>query len=171
MNALPVIDVNAIESSNEVVKIQKGKEVETINCTSADLANNMIAAITSGKIDPLVFAVKRKLIVDAFNMAFENADVKQLMLDEQAKHGKECFVLGAKISIRPYPKYKYDQDQKWNQLTEEAKPYVDKIKQHEELLKAASKMGKSFLDEETGELINPVPAPSSDSLIVSFSKK
>lgn len=164
----PVLDMNTLNPGEGVIKMDK----DTFNLTSTDIATRIITSINEGFINPLEFAVKRKLIVDALKMVMEDPSVKQLALKEVEDHGKEgCTKLGAKISITSRATYQYSHDAKWAEIKAQLKPLEEQLKAQEEKIKAACKNNASLVSED-GELIaSIVPAPATESIAVSFSKK
>lgn len=173
-DSLPVIDMNSLKPSDYTESIQVSEEKkELVNVTSLDLSRQIINAITSGHIDPLEFAVKKKVIIDGLELAMKNEAVKSLICDEVEKSGKEGATrLGAKISLRGTKRYQYAADPTWNALSESIKPVQEKMKEQEKRVQAACKNNCSLIDSDTGEIIaSIVPAPETTSITVSFSKK
>jgi hypothetical protein len=166
---LPVLDLNALKPDDGIIKLDK----DTLNVRSSDIALNIITSINDGLINPLEFAVKKKLVVDALDMVMKDPGVKKLAITEVESYGKEsCSKLGAKITISSRPAYKYDQDPTWKAIKNEMQPFEEKLKAQEEKIKAACKNGASLTDTITGEIIaSVVPAPATESISVSFSKK
>lgn len=58
-------------------------------------------------------------------------------------------------------KYAYEQDAKWSEINSRLLPILDELKAQEELIKIATKTGKSLVDEETGEVVASKVAVSS----------
>lgn len=165
---LPVLDLNTLNPDEGTIKLDK----DTINLRSSDIAMQIVCAITDGLINPLDFAVKKKLVVDALEMAMKNPHVKTMLLEEMEKYGKEAVTrLGAKLSISSRATYQYDADPTWKSIKDEMKPLEEKLKAQEEKIKTACKNNCSLVDEH-GELIaSIVPHPKTESIAVSFSKK
>lgn len=155
---LPVININTLEPSE---------------ATSEDLAAVMISKLLEGFINPLEFAVKKKCIEQALELTMENKQVKDLMIEEKNKHGKiNPVVLGATISIRSFPKYKYEADPKWKEIKAAMAPLETELEKQQELVRMATKTNTAQVNEETGEILaRPVPAPGPTSICVSFKKK
>lgn len=164
----PVLDLNTLNPGEGVIKMDK----DTFNLTSTEIATKIISAISEGFINPLEFAVKRKLVVDALEMVMKNPAVKKLALEEVEAYGKEgCSKLGAKITVTSRATYQYSQDPKWAEIKAQMKPLEDALKAQEEKIKAACKNNASLVSED-GELIaSIVPAPATESIAVSFSKR
>lgn len=168
---LPVFDLNTIESDKETISIPDGEKKELLNLTSVCFASSIIEAIKDGKIDPLEFAVKKKLIIDALELAAKDAEVKEMMLTEAAKQGKDHNVLGAKISVRSFPRYQYGSDPKWKELKDSIAPVEQKMKEQEKKIQTACKNNCSLVSDDGEVIASIVPAPATESIIVSFSKK
>ncbi len=165
----PVLDMNTIQPDAGIVKFDK----DTINIRSVDIAEGIANAIKDGVIDPLEFAVKRKLIIDAFDLVMKDRDVKNICIGEVEKFGKQgAKKLGATITITGRATYDYSKDPTWVKLNNQAQPFIEAMKAQEEKIKTACKNNASLVDGETGELIaSIVPHPKSESIAVSFSKK
>lgn len=168
LTLLPVLDLNTLESNEENIK----HEEDIINLSSVNMADQMIGVLLSGFVNPLEFAVKRKLVVDAFELAMKHPKVKSLMIEEVEKFGKQgASALGAKVSIFSRSKYNYIEDSAWRTLKEGIKPFEKAIKDQEEKIKLACKQGCSLVNEDGIIVASCVSAPKSDSIAVSFSKR
>ena len=164
---LPILNLNTLDSQDESVKMDK----DTVNLTSVTIATEMIDAILFGFVNPLEFAVKRKLVVDALDMVMKHPRVKSYMIDEIDKFGKQgASALGAKISIRTMATYKYDQDSTWRFLKQNMEPFEKALKDQEEKIKLACKGGHDIKDEHDNVIASCVSAPKTDSISVSFNK-
>lgn len=169
---LQPIDINHLKPSGEVIEMQFGNaKPEKLSTTSKDIAQKIIEHITEGFMDPLDFAVKKKLIVDAFEIVFKDSMVKSMMIEEIEKRGKEgATALGAKLSLTSRAAYEYAKDSNWAQIKEQMAPLEAKLKAQEEKIKMACK-GNANLVNHDGEIIaSVVPAPSTTSVAVSFLK-
>lgn len=68
-------------------------------------------------------------------------------------------------------KYDYSQDSVWRDLKEMVKPLELQMKQQEDRIKMATKIGASLLDEETGEVIaQKVQKSSTTSIKITLGK-
>jgi hypothetical protein len=170
---LPVIDVNTLSANAEIVRMKDGEKSETFNLTSVQIADVLVQAVLNGAVSPLDFAVKRKLLNDAFDLAWKNDQVKALLIEEVEKYGKEgCTVGGAKLSVTSKVTYKYDADPAYQALAESIKPTLLLMKEQEERIKAACKNNASLVDNDSGELIAAiVPHPTTKSVAVSFASR
>ena len=171
MEALPVINISELSPSEHIYKMNVGEKTEILNMTSIDLADRMIESIMEGRTDPLEFAVKRKLIVDALDYVMKDDPVKAYMLEEVKKHNGKASVLGDKISTTSRPTYHYKADATWLAIKGEMAPLEAKLKAQEELIKIACKNNVSLMGEGGEVLAAVVPSPASESISVSFSKK
>lgn len=170
---LPIINLNQTSPNEENIELQFGNEKpEKFNRTSNDIAQQIIIAITEGKINPVEFAVKKKLVVDAFDIAMKDKSVKEMMISEVEKHGKAgCTSMGAKVTIFSRSTYDYSKDPTWNRLKESIKETEEAMKAQEDRIKIACKNNVSLVNEEGEIVASIVPAPASQSIAVSFSKK
>lgn len=112
---LPVIDLNTFLPEQETISIKLGEKSENIDLASMRLADRIIDRLLAGSIDPLEFAVKRRLLVDALEVAMKDKRVKDLMVAEINKYGKgeTATRLGATITLTPRTTYKYSEDPTW----------------------------------------------------------
>jgi hypothetical protein len=128
--------------------------------------------LLAGYVNPLEFAVKRKLVTDALEMVMKHPKVKSLMIDEIEKFGKqEASALGAKVYITSRASYEYDKDSTWMHIKTNMKPFEDALKTQEEKIKSCCKRGGSLFDDSGIMIASAVPSPKTDSVAVSFSKK
>ena len=168
MQLLPILDLNTLESNQECIKLEK----DIVNLSSVSIADHIIGTLLAGYVNPLEFAVKRKLVTDAFEMVMKHPKVKSLMMDEIEKFGKQgASALGAKVYITSHASYEYDKDPTWLHIKTSIKPFEEALKTQEEKIKVASKNGASLVDEGNIIVAQAVPAPKTDSVAVSFSKK
>ncbi len=145
---LPVIEVAKMDS---VVKAD-------------ELANVIASAIKSGYVNPLEVLVRRKLIEKAFEAAFDEPDVKNIVANELALHPKEkATVLGAEISMGSRTTMEYKEDPRYAQIQAD-------LKRQEELVKAATKTGANIVDDDGELLASPVPTKTSSYFTVKLPK-
>jgi hypothetical protein len=140
--------------------------------TSEQIANGIIEAVKEGQIKPIELAVKKKCIVDAFELAFKNDEIKKMIIGEVERYGKDgATMYGATIKVTSTGKYDYPKDQKWAAIKAGMKEMEDALKAQEEKIKAACKNNASLVDGDTGEIIaSIVPCPKTDTVAVSFKK-
>ena len=168
LGPLPILDLNTLNPEEGTIKLDK----DTLNLKSTDIALQIITAITDGLINPLEFAVKKKLVVDALEMVMKDPSVRRLAIEEVEANGKAgCTKLGAKISVTSRSTYQYDKDSKWAEIKAEMKPLEEKLKAQEEKIKVACKNNASLVSDEGEIIASIVPAPATESISVSFSKR
>lgn len=175
LGPMPVIDLNTLKPAQEVRALKLGDDgkAETFDLTSVNLADSIIGGLLGGWINPLEFAVKRRVLVDALEITMKDKRVKELMTAEIGKYGRgeTPTVLGATVTLVPRTTYKYDQDAGWRQLNAALQPHKDRLKAQEDRIKAACKSGGSILDEGTGEVLAAaVPSSTTETVTVSLSK-
>lgn len=172
---LPIIDLNNLFPEQETVAMKFGDKPENIDLTSIRLADMIIDALLSGIVDPLSFAVQRRVLNDALEVAMKDKRVKDLMVAEINKYGKgeTATRLGATITLTPRTTYDYAKDPTWKRLsTEKLEPVKAAMKAQEDMVKVASKTGKALVDQDTGEVVaSVVPSSSTESVTVSLKKK
>ena len=165
---LPVLDLNTLDSHEDCIKSEK----DIVNLSSVGIADHIIETLLSGSVNPLEFAVKRKLVVDAFEMVMKHPDIKSLMVDEIEKLGKQgASALGAKVYITSRPTYQYEKDSTWLHIKTNMKPFEEALTAQQEKIKACVKNGASLFDDGGIMVASIVPAPETRSVAVSFTKK
>lgn len=148
-------------------------EIGKMDTVSRDtLTNQLITALKSGNIDPIEFAVRRKLINDALDEAMKDPDVRDIISAQLALYGKEKPTrLGAEVTVRNTPKYDYSQDDAWRAIKSDCEPFESALKAQEERIKVATKTGGVITDPDTGEILaQPVPVSYTESIVVTFKK-
>lgn len=171
---LPVIDLNLFFPEQETVSMKLTDKPENIDLASVRLGDRIIEVLLDGGVDPLEFAVRRRILNDALDVAFKDKRVKDLMVTEINRYGKgeTPTRLGATITLTPRTTYDYAHDPTWKKLSEEQlKPVKEAMKAQEDLIKNASKGKGSIIDQETGDVLAvAVPSTSTESVTVSLSK-
>lgn len=172
---LPIIDLNTLFPQQETMSMKLGEKPENIDLTSIHIADQIIESLLAGIVDPLSFAVQRRILVDALEVAMKDKRVKDLMVAEINKYGKgeTATRLGATITLTPRTTYDYAQDPTWKQLSEEQlKPVKERMKAQEDLIKNASKGKGQIVDQDSGEVLAVgVPSTTTESVTVSLKKK
>ncbi len=145
------------------------KKIETTMPVKANidiLANELTEGVASGFVNPLEFLVKIEFLTKVLEQA--KKQVKELAL-QNLTQPQELF--GAKVEVgETGVKYDYSQNEIWQELKEKMQPLEDELKKVEEQIKIATKIGKSIVDERTGELISPVQKTSTTSIKITFGR-
>jgi len=145
------------------------KKIETTMPVKANielLANELTEGVSSGFVNPLEFLVK----IEFLNKVLEQAkkQVKELA-SQNLTQPLELF--GAKVEVAEAGvKYNYSQNEQWRDIRVKMQPLEDELKAVEEQIKMATKIGKSIVDESTGELISPVQKTSTASIKITLGK-
>ena len=85
--------------------------------------------------------------------------------------GNGTTLYGAKVEVAESGvKYDYSTNEQWKELESQIKPLKEAQKAIEDQIKMATKVGKSFVDENTGELISPVTKTSTTTPKITLSK-
>ena len=133
-------------------------------------AHQLEQGLTSGQIIPSDLLRFQK----AMEKVFEKIKpvLIETTLDEIEKYGKSAVLKGAEFSIiEAGTKYDYSGcgDAKWNDLSKELESIKGKLKDRETFLKCL-KEPMTFVNDETGEIINlnPPKKSSSTTLKVTF---
>jgi len=136
--------------------------------TNVDVVSQEIAkAVHDGNADPIEFAVRCKFAIEVLTKAMDS--IKEIAT-EKIK-GSTTF-MDAKVEVVEVgTKYDYSQDSVWRDLKEMVKPLELQMKQQEDRIKMATKIGASLLDEETGEVIaQKVQKSSTTSIKITLGK-
>ena len=131
------------------------------------VATSLTSNVIDGNINPLEFLVKCKFLEEVLKDAQKK--VKNIALD---KIDKSDSILGAKIEVAETgTKYYYANDTIWSEIKEQLKPLEEKLKQQEERIKIATKIGHSLINEDSGEILaQPVLKESTKSLKITLGK-
>lgn len=131
--------------------------------------------LMEGEVDPLEFIVKLKGLSAAIAEVEKNKEVKDIVLGEISKHGKEANWHGTRL-IQRETGVRYDfsgcNDPIYNELLKQKEELEAKVKEREQFLKFLP--GKTtVIDPETGEVCEIYPAVrmASDSYAITFSKQ
>ena len=138
---------------------------------AADLARPLM----EGEVDPLEFITKLKGLQAALSEVEKNKEVRDLVLQEISKHGKEASWHGARLAPREVGvKYDYSQcgDPVYNDLVSQRQELDAKIKEREAFLKSVPP-GTTMVWDETGEIFVLYPAVrmATGSYAVTFKKE
>ncbi len=130
------------------------------------LANELTDGVTSGNVNPLEFLVKIEFLTKVLEQA--KKQVKDLAVQSLSSNES---LFGAKIELAETGvKYDYSQSESWQSIKAQIEPLETELKAIEEQIKMATKIGKSFVDESTGELISPVQKTSTTGIKITLGK-
>lgn len=145
------------------------KKIETtmpVKSNIDSLANELTDGVASGFVNPLEFLVK----IEFLNKVLEQAKKQVKDLAVQSLSSNES-LFGAKIELAETGvKYDYSQSESWQSIKAQIEPLETELKAIEEQIKMATKIGKSIVDESTGELISPVQKTSTASIKITLGK-
>lgn len=145
------------------------KKIETtmpVKSNIDSLANELTEGVASGFVNPLEFLVKIEFLSKVIEQA--KKQVKELALQNLTQPQE---VFGVKVEVAETGvKYDYSKNEIWQELKEKMQPLEDELKKVEEQIKMATKIGKSIVDERTGELISPVQKTSTTSVKITFGR-
>jgi len=145
------------------------KKIETTMPVKANiniLANELTDGVASGFVNPLEFLVKIEFLTKVLEQA--KKQVKDLAVQSLSSNES---LFGAKIELAETGvKYDYSQSESWQSIKAQIEPLETELKAIEEQIKMATKIGKSFVDESTGELISPVQKTSTASIKITLGK-
>jgi hypothetical protein len=160
-------------TTSEKLPVISLDELQPSNANSKALADKIIDAIINGYVNPLDFAVKKKCIEEALELAFNNTMVKDAMIEEANKHSGKTTWMGAKIEACEVGiKYHFDKcgDPKLVELENTAGDLADKIKMRKEYLKKVDGKGEKLLVEDEVVEVFPPYKTSTTSIKVSLQK-
>jgi len=145
------------------------KKIETtmpVKSNIDSLANELTDGVASGFVNPLEFLVKIEFLTKVLEQA--KKQVKDLAVQSLSSNES---LFGAKIELAETGvKYDYSQSESWQSIKAQIEPLETELKAIEEQIKMATKIGKSFVDESTGELISPVQKTSTASIKITLGK-
>lgn len=136
--------------------------------TNIDIvAKEMALPVLSGNIDAIEFAIRCEFAIKCLEQAKKNAQENAIKAV-----GKEANMLGAKIEVvESGTKYDYTTNETWQNIEQRLKPILDEKKAIEEQIKMATKIGKSIMDDDTGEIVaSPVTKSSTTTLKITLGK-
>lgn len=146
------------------------KELGTITPTKTNIeivAKELSDAVTNGDIDPVEFSIRCDFVIKCLEQAKKNAQQETL-----SKIDKETTLLGAKVKVVDAgTKYDYTDNIIWQNVEQRLKPILEEKKNIEDKIKMATKIGKSIIDESSGEVIaSPVTKTSTTTLKITLAK-
>jgi len=125
--------------------------------------------IKEGELDPLETKIKLKIFSEIIKDIEKDDDVKEIILDEAEKYGKNFDFSNANIQIRAKSSYDFKAcgDSKWEELNKQMEELKKELKEREELLKA---LKAPIADAETGEIITPPRKRTTDYIAITLKK-
>lgn len=149
---LPKIELSTIEPSKFNISLLQTTIVEHFKETGDS---------------PLEMLVKAEAVIQLLEGI--RADLKELVIDELAKHpGAKADVLGSEMSrIESGVKYIYDSDSEWQRLNQEAEAKIFARKEREKMLRS---IPSPMVDPESGEVIHPAAKISTTTFKISLKK-
>jgi len=150
----------------EIITIKELGELTPSKANINVVSKQLAETVKHGNADPIEFAIRLKFIKECLDASMA------LIQDDLIKAiGNGTTLYGAKLKVAEKgTKYDYSNNEQWIELENQIKPLRDKQKVIEEQMKSASKNGKSFVDEETGEIIRPAIKKSTTSIEITLSK-
>lgn len=144
-----------MEEENKLILLPEQSPILSLNKDSiSSLINQVCHSITEGNEDPVKALVMGKKL-DELSKQY-NEKVRQLVSGRiRLQKGESYIKYDVEITEEETGvRYDYSKcnDAEWNQLTEQIEPLLAQRKQREEFLKT---IRKEFVDEETGEIIQP----------------
>jgi len=134
-----------------------------VEVVSADIAK----VVHDGNADPVEFAVRCKFAIEVLTKAMDS--IKEIATE---KLKSSTTFMGAKVEVVEVgTKYNYSQDHVWKDLKDMMAPLEVQLKNQEERIKMATKIGASLINEDTGEVIaTKVEKSSTTSIKITLGK-
>ena len=169
-NAVPVIDLCAMISGRQIMKLKINNRTSAVDVLSIELAEKMIACIQTGDIDPIEFAVKKRVINDALDLVLKNPVVLEKIRDLVVPCGKDgARVRNARIVFFSKSTYDYSKDPTWKGLKSKMEPLEKALRQQESRIQSCVRNQANMASEVDGETIaTTVPLVSTDAVAVYF---
>lgn len=149
-----------------IITIKELGELTPSKANIEVVSNQLAETVKNGNADPIEFAIRLKFIKECLDASMA------LIQDDLIKAiGNSTTLYGAKVEVAESGvKYDYASNEQWKELESKIKPLKEAQKSIEEQIKMATKVGKSFVDESTGELISPVSKTSTTTVKITLSK-
>ena len=125
--------------------------------------------IIEGEADPLKFAVQVKALEELVKQLRADKDIRDCIIEEIAKHGKEADYSGNKLTVRESGvRYDFSQcgSSKYVEIDDSIKDLSEKKKELETFLKTIPETG--IADPETGEMLYRPSKKSTTSPVVTL---
>ena len=150
----------------EIITIKELGELTPSKANIEVVSNQLAETVKNGNADPIEFAIRLKFIKECLDASMN------LIQDDLIKAiGNGTTLYGAKVEVAESGvKYDYSANEQWSELESQIKPLKEAQKAIEDQIKMATKVGKSFVDESTGELISPVKKTSTTTPKITLSK-
>lgn len=142
--------------------------------TQGLVANDLVAKVVTGEIDPMQAYIQVKAIADVCGMFLKNESIVSMTQGEVARCGKDVPSFnGAKVTLTSTTRYDYEssQDPEYLSLIKQKEAIEAKMKSREMFLKTIDD-SVDFVDRETGA-VQTIFAPAkkqSQTLRVTFAK-
>lgn len=150
----------------EIITIKELGELTPSKANIEVVSKQLADTVKQGNADPIEFAIRLKFISECLDASMA------LIKDDLIKAiGNGTTLYGAKLELAESGvKYDYASNEQWKELESQIKPFKQAQKEIEEQIKMATKIGKSIVDESTGELISPVTKTSTTTSKITLSK-
>ena len=154
--------VTVINQSKEFLDLTK-KEI------GADINNQVTDYLESGE-DPVPYFLMIKKMAEATTVALKNVDLKDAVITELEKSGRELTLNGSVMSVKNgYDILDYSKDPEWKDLQDQINSLKEQQKVREEFLRAVHKSNRSVFDGSDGAEVGvPVKSVVADTVQVKF---
>lgn len=128
---------------------------ETIACAVKEAKEKLL----NGEFDYRELLIRKKAITDALEALLKDADVKEYLEAEHAKHGKETTYNGVKITYSGRKTYSYENcgDPEWCLLKQSLDSAKSSLEERQKFLQTLTKP-TTVVNEMTGEVETIYPA-------------
>ena len=150
----------------EIITIKELGELTPSKANIEVVSKQLAYTVKQGHADPIEFAIRLKFIKECLDASMA------LIQDDLIKAiGNGTTLYNTKVEVAESGvKYDYSANEQWSELESQIKPLKEAQKAIEDQIKMATKVGKSFVDESTGELISPVTKTSTTTPKITLSK-
>jgi len=131
-----------------------------------EVAMNTRERILSGDYNPLELEIQLKAMEETIKRIRNDHKIKEYVAEEADKYPEKTFKLGSVTITKGSRKvYDFSVDEEWRRIKLQEQAKADERKLRE------SKLKGSFVDSDTGEIVEAIqPEKSTDYLIIKFDK-
>lgn len=151
----------------ELITIKELGELTPSKANIEIVSKQLAETVKNGNADPIEFAIRLKFISECLKQT--NTEIKDDLIKAI---GNGATLYDAKLeTIEMGIEYDYSANNDWVEINHKLEPLLLKKKEIEEQIKMATKLGKSIIDEDSGEILaSPVTKTSTTTPKITLSK-